>query len=273
MSDHIRRRNVASEPTQSRSSRTEQVLCWCLEYWVLLFAVLFGIVNLLPFVAPVFMHLGWIGPARFIYTIYGPFCHQMAQRSFFLFGEQPMYNIAELPVMLTGNTVADMTALRSFVGNPELGWKVAWSDRMVFMYGMVLLAGMVYGLLRHRRPIRPSGIFVFALLLAPIAADGATHMISDLNGGLVEGFRYGNLWLADLTGYTLPSWFYRGDAVGSFNSWMRFLSGLSFGLGCVWFGFPYIDRSISEIVTEMTAQSIQAQKLSSLPTFDEGLRS
>jgi uncharacterized membrane protein len=237
---------------------------------VLLFAVLFGVVNLLPFLAPVFMHLGWTAPARLIYTLYSPLCHQMAQRSFFLFGEQPMYNITELPVTFTENTVTDMTALRTLVGNPELGWKVAWSDRMVFMYGTVLLAGMVYGVLRYRRPIRPLGLFVFALLLAPIAIDGISHMMSDLNGGLIEGFRYGNLWLADLTGHMLPAWFYRGDALGSFNSWMRFLSGLSFGLGCVWFGFPFIDRSVSEIVAELPAQSPQRQKISSLQTFDEG---
>ena len=37
------------------------------------------------------MNAGLTGPGRAIYTIYSPMCHQMASRSFFLFGEQPAY--------------------------------------------------------------------------------------------------------------------------------------------------------------------------------------
>ena len=32
-----------------------------------------------------------------------------------------------------------------------------------------------------------------------------------------------------------------GDALGSFNSWVRLATGVLFGLGIVWFSFPYID--------------------------------
>lgn len=124
-----------------------------------------------------------------------------------------MYNIAELQVPISGSTVSDMVALRSFIGNPELGWKVAWSDRMVYMYGAVLLAAIPYGLLRHQRRLYPPGFGMVALMLIPLVVDGTSHMISDMNIGLVQGFRYSNLWLADLTGYLLPGWFYQGDAV------------------------------------------------------------
>jgi hypothetical protein len=75
--------------------------------------------------------------------------------------------------------------------------------------------------------------------------DGTSHMISDL-AGLEQGFRTSNVWLASLTGNALPASFYLGDALGSFNSMMRLVSGVLFGLGMVWFGFPYLNTAFSE---------------------------
>jgi len=241
--------------------RTLSALLWGLDHWILLVALFLGVVIILPFLAPVFMRLGWTGPAGLIYLLYSTMCHQMAQRSFFLFGAQPMYNIAELPVILTGNKLAEMEALRAFIGSPDLGWKVAWSDRMVYMYGGLWLAGIVYGLLRQRRIIRPLNVFSFVLLLLPMAIDGGTHLISDVAGGLTGGFRYENQWLAALTGNALPDWFYVGDALGSFNSWMRLISGLAFGLALVWLAYPYLDRAITETAEELRAKLARAKQL------------
>jgi uncharacterized membrane protein len=216
------------------------------DHWVLVFSILYGAAMIAPFLAPVLMHLGWYSPAKAVYTIYSFLCHQMAQRSFFMFGPQPMYNIDQLPVTLTGNEVANMQILREFIGSPGLGWKVAWSDRMVSMYGAIWVFGMVYGWFRHHRTIRPLGWIGFGALLLPMAIDGGTHWLSDIGGGMVSGFRYDNLWLANLTGNALPHWFYYGDALGSFNSWMRLITGVLFGLGFVWLAFPYMDRSFRE---------------------------
>ncbi|MAS35408.1 MAG: hypothetical protein CL610_15465 [Anaerolineaceae bacterium] len=271
MSDHIHPQPVSDALKRQRVMRIWQALLWCLDHWVLIFSVLFGIANVLPFVAPVLMRIGWTGPARWIYTLYSPMCHQMAQRSFFLFGQQPMYNLADLPLSLTGTTATDMLTLRSFLGSPVLGWKVAWSDRMVYMYGAALLAGIAFAVLRHRRLVRPLGLLPFALLLAPITIDGATHLLSDFNGGLVAGFRYHNQWLSDLTGNVLPAWFYVGDAFGSFNSWMRLISGLTFGIGGVWLAFPYIDRAIAETAAELRAKLRRAQHVRlENPSLDKG---
>jgi len=49
--------------------------------------------------------------------------------------------------------------------------------------------------------------------------------------------------LAILTNHIFPVTFYAGDPWGSFNSLMRLLTGISFGLGLVWFSFPYLDDS------------------------------
>ncbi len=203
------------------------------------------------------MRLGWPTPAGWIYAFYSTQCHQMAQRSFFLFGRQPMYNIAELPMSITGKTTADILLLRSFIGSPAFGWKVAWSDRMVYMYGSLWLMGMFYGVLRQRRRIRPLHLRIFALLLLPMALDGFTHLLSD-GSGLAQGFRYTNQWLANLTANSLGPSFYVGDAVGSFNSWMRFLSGLAFGIGTVWLAFPYLDAAATETAARLREKLTQA---------------
>jgi hypothetical protein len=75
--------------------------------------------------------------------------------------------------------------------------------------------------------------------------DGTTHMFGDL-AGIGNGFRDTNAWLAYLTGDTLPSSFYAGDALGSFNSWMRLLTGVLFGVSVVWLAFPYLDRALGD---------------------------
>ena len=202
-----------------------------------------AVFNGLPFLAPLFMKLGWVAPAQIVYLVYSGLCHQMAQRSFFLFGPKgfQMYNIADLPIQLAGlNGSARLLALRHFIGNPQMGWKVAWSDRMVYMYVTPLLLTVAYAFVRRRRAIRPLPLWAFGLLLLPMAIDGGSHVVSDL-AGVGLGFRYTNAWLAALTGGIFPRSFYVGDALGSFNSLMRLLSGVTFGLGVTWLALPNID--------------------------------
>jgi uncharacterized membrane protein len=211
------------------------------RHWLAIFVLIFGLLNILPFVAPVAMRLGWIPIGNTIYTFYSMLCHQMAQRSFFLFGSQAMYNLDKLPLHLTGNTVADMFILREFRGSPNFGWKVAWSDRMITMYGGLWLVSIAYGLLRGHYRLKPLAIKVLLLLTLPIAMDGLTHMVSDVNG-LASGFRYTNEWLANLTGHNFADSFYQGDAIGSFNSSARLISGLLFGVGIAAFCLPFFEQ-------------------------------
>lgn len=226
---------------QLRAVRTAR---WILDHWLFLFLVLFGIFNVLPFLAPVAMRLGWKPLGDLIYLLYVPLCHQMAQRSFFLFGNQLMYAPGQLPLQLTGDLSANMLALKQFTGSANLGWKVAWSDRMVYMYSATWIAALVYAVLARHRPIRRFPIWLFLLLMLPMALDGGTHLISDLNSGLFEGFRYSNAWLVQVTSGVLSPSFYTGDGMGSFNSWMRFVSGLGFGVAIVGFLFPMLDREM-----------------------------
>lgn len=237
--------------------RTVAGTLWLLEHWVSIFLVLFGLFIFLPFLAPVFMRLGWVGPAQLIYALYSTQCHQMAQRSFFLFGPQPMYNISELPIQMTTNDLSNMLALREFIGSLTMGWKVAWSDRMVYMYGSLWLAAIVFGVLHHRRSVQPLRWHIFGLMLLPMVIDGGTHWLSDTTGGLSGGFRYTNDWLANLTAHALPTWFYVGDALGSFNAWMRLISGVGFGIAVAWLTFPYMERSIQDSISKLREKLAQ----------------
>jgi uncharacterized membrane protein len=208
--------------------------------WFALFGVIAGVYVILPFLAPVFMQIGWTGAGKVIYFIYSWLCHQLPQRSFFLFGTQFTYSLAE--VQNAWQNTNNPLILRQFVGNPIMGWKVAWSDRMISMYTSIWLFGLLWWALRKR--LKPLSWWGLVLLLLPMALDGASHLISDLSG-IGPGFRDSNTWLAALTQQALPPTFYSGDAWGSFNSLIRLVTGLLFGLGIVWFCFPYLDDAFS----------------------------
>ncbi len=240
----------ASENSRVLDSRLNRFVYWLSQNWLLAFTLLLVAFVGLPWLAPLFMKMGWTGAAEFIYVMYASQCHQLPQRSFFLFGTQPMYSLSE--VQNVWGATNDPALLRQFIGNPDMGWKVAWSDRMVSMYGSLLIFGALYWPLRKR--VKPLRWTLVGLLLLPMVLDGGTHMISDLTAGIGAGFRDSNEWLAVITANLLPASFYVGDALGSFNSWMRLLSGLSFGFALTWWAFPQLHKSFSA-----TAQEIEAK--------------
>jgi len=199
------------------------------------FLFIYGLWVLLPFLAPVLMNIGWSGPGRALYFFYSFFCHQLPERSLFLFGQKTMYSLNE--IQAAWQSTLDPLILRKFVGNEIMGWKIAWSDRMISFYTSVWLFALILSPFRHKAEPLPWWGFILSLL--PITVDGGTHMLSDL-AGIGQGFRDSNQLLAALTNNALSASFYAGDALGSFNSWMRIITGLLAGLGIVWFVFPYI---------------------------------
>jgi uncharacterized membrane protein len=210
------------------------------RYWILPLSIALGIFAGLPFLAPIFMHIRMPGIAKIIYFVYSWLCHQLPERSYFLFGSKLTYSLDEL--QKAWQNTLNPAILRQFIGNSEMGWKIAWSDRMVSMYTGLWLFGLLWWPIRKRlRPLPWLGLVIFLL---PMAMDGTSHLVSDLVG-INQGFRYSNLWLATLTHQILPTNFYVGDAWGSFNSIVRLLTGILFGLGVVWFTYPYLDTVIA----------------------------
>jgi len=181
------------------------------RHWVAIFNTGWAIYLLLPIAAPILLGMGWFTPARVIYGLYSFTCHQLPDHSYFLFGPDPVPLIPELEA---GGMPSELDVLRrrQFIGNPELGYKVAICERDVAIYGAVLVAGLAYALLRRR--VRQLPLWLYLLLLIPIAVDGLTQLI-----GLRE------------------------------STWeLRTLTGALFGAASVWFAYPYVDDAMQEVL-------------------------
>jgi uncharacterized membrane protein len=236
---------VMTNQAQRRASRAQRAVLWLARHWLAVLNIAWGIFVILPWFAPVLMRAGLRGPAQGIYFAYSFVCHQLPERSYFLFGPRPTWSLSNINRVWPGN---NPLTLRQFIGNAEFGYKVAWSDRMVSLYTGVWCGSLGFALARRR--IRPISLLTYALLALPMAVDGTSHLISDL-WGIGQGFRDSNEWLAALTNHALPAWFYAGDALGSFNSWMRLLTGLLFGLGTAWLLLPYLEQSLAQVREEL----------------------
>ena len=218
----------------------ERFELWLSRHWLALFNSFVGVIVVTPYLAPLFMQLGLTGLADRIYFLYVILGHQLPQRSIFLFGPKLMYSLPEIAAYT--HSISPL-ALKEFVGNADLGWKVAYSDRLMAWYGAFWITSLVYAVIRRR--VRPLPFWGLALLALPMFVDGVTHTISDVlvNQQFGAGFRDTNLWLARLTNNALPLWFVAGDAVGSFNSIMRWISGALFGIGLAWFLLPWVENT------------------------------
>lgn len=229
----------------------DRFVFWLAQHWLGLFIVLFGIWVGVPFLAPVFMYLGATDVANVIYGFYSLVCHQLPQRSLFLFGAKPMYSLAEIHAVWP---LYDYFGLRQFIGNPQFGYKIAWSDRMISFYGGLWLGAVIFAMVRQRIKSLAPAIWLWLGIL-PVGLDGITHMINDvLSGTSGAGFRDTNAWLAFLTGNVFPQSFYVGDALGSFNSDLRWITGILFGLTTVWFIFPYIENVMRDVRNQSSNQ-------------------
>jgi len=229
---------MSSITLNSSNHSKQSIFQWIGSHWFETFLILYGLWVFLPYFAPIFMHLGWTGAGRAIYFIYSFFCHQLPERSFFWFGEKAMYSLGDIQNAWQ-NTINPLI-LRQFVGNETMGWKIAWSDRMISFYTSVWFFAVIW--YPFRRKVKPLSWWVFILLLVPIVLDGTSHMISDF-AGIGQGFRDTNAWLVALTNNTFPMTFYTGDALGSFNSLIRFITGLFAGIAITWLVFPYLYQS------------------------------
>lgn len=228
---------------------------WFSQHWLAVFIILYGTWVLAPFLAPILMQVGATEPASAIYLFYSFFCHQLPQRSLFFFGSKPMYSLEEIKAVWQ---LDGFFGLRQFIGNPEFGYKVAWSDRMISFYGSIWVGALIFALARKRiKSLSPVAWFFIGIL--PVGLDGVTHMINDVVAGTSgTGFRDTNAWLAFLTGNLLPQSFYMGDTLGSFNSDVRWITGVLFGLTTVWFIFPIVEAAMRDVRNQVDAQLKQA---------------
>jgi uncharacterized membrane protein len=169
------------------------LLRWISKHWLLVVNISVGSLIVLPVLAPILMHLGLTGIGNFIYVVFKPACHQLPERSFFLFGPQPIYTYNQLSAVLGG------AVPQRYIGSPELGYKIAVCERDVAIYGSMLLAGLLFGLYRKLKTLP---LKFFGLLILPMLIDGfgqlfgfwsSTWQSRVITGGL---FGIACIWLA-----------------------------------------------------------------------------
>ena len=214
----------------------DRVSFWISRRYLLLLNLFMLFYVGLPFLAPTLMKLGATFPAKAIYRIYSPLCHQFGFRSFYLFGEQAFYPLAEANISgvktfeeETGILHLDdpysvtRFAARSYVGDDTVGYKVALCERDVAIYLAILLFGIVFGLTGRR--IKSLHWILWILIgFGPIGLDGFSQLFSQFNWH----------WLASVVPYRESTPF------------LRVLTGALFGLATAWFAYPNVEESMNE---------------------------
>ena len=165
---------------------------WIARHWLAIFNSIVGLFVLGALLAPALMRAGYTGPASALYTLYGFTCHQLPQRSYFLFGRRLMYPIDK--ILEAWPQATSFFEQRALLGDLIFGYKVAIGNRCSAIYSSILFVGLLFGLTHQRiRPLSLKGVFALSL---PMMLDGGSHLISEVTG---LGFRETNVWLQALT--------------------------------------------------------------------------
>lgn len=229
------------------SKGIDRIVYWFTRHWLAMFNTAIAIYVGLPLLAPALMNAGATGPARLIYLVYSPMCHQMSSRSFFLFGDQYAYPreiagtdlvpieayMPQIPEFAgvsaaPAEWISFLLPARRFVGNEQMGYKTALCERDMAIYGFVLIGGLVYGLVRRRHKVKPLPIWAFILFgLGPIALDGFSQLFS----------QYG-------TALEALSFFNTIFPLRESSPFLRTLTGAMFGFSLVWLTYPHIEASM-----------------------------
>lgn len=208
-------------------SKSDQFSDWLSKHYLALFNFFIGFYVGMAFLAPMLMKIGAATPAMWIYRTYGVMCHQLAFRSFFLFGEQLVYprSAAGVEGILTygeatGLDENNIWEARKFIGNEITGYKVGLCQRDVAIYSGIFLFGLVFAL--TRRQIKSLNWAIWLLLgIVPIGLDGLSQLVSQ---------------------FQVISWIPLRESTPV----MRAITGLLFGFVTAWFGYPLVEESMRD---------------------------
>jgi len=217
-----------------RMSKSDRFSRWFSRHYMVLLNLFTFLYVFLAVLAPTFMHIGWEAPGKTIYKVYSPLCHQLAFRSFFLYGDQIYYprELAGLDEILsygeaTGFNEFNITTAREFLGNEVLGYKMALCERDIAIYGAILLFGVIFTVTGRR--IKPLPWYLWIIIgLGPIGLDGFSQLLSQ-------------------SGLAIFNWLPLRES----TPLLRTLTGGLFGLATAWFGYPYLEESVLENRHEM----------------------
>lgn len=217
-----------------KMTKSDQASRWFSNNYMFLVNGFVFLYVFLAIFAPTLMKIGLEVPGRVIYRLYSPLCHQLAYRSFFLFGEQTYYpsQLAGFEGVVTygqatGFSENDVSTARGFIGNEVMGYKMALCQRDIAIYGAIFVFGLIFSL--TGRKIKPLPWYLWIVIgLGPIGLDGFSQLLGQ-------------------TGLGIFAWIPLRESTPLF----RVVTGLLFGLASSWFGFPYLEESVLENRREM----------------------
>lgn len=212
----------------------DKVSLWLSKSYIWLMIFFLSLYVGLPFLAPYLLKTGAELPANIIYTIYKPLCHQLAFRSWFIFGEQAYYprTAAGIEGVITYEEISNQPVInireaQKFKGNDFTGYKVALCQRDIAIYASMLIFGLLFVLSGRRIKSIKWYIWVF-IAIVPIGFDGVSQL-----PGLMS---------------SLPDWL----PIRESNPTLRTITGSLFGFFTAWYLFPLIEESMLETRTIIT---------------------
>jgi len=237
-------------------SGADRFTYWLSRHYLFVINLMVLIYVGLPILAPGLMKVGLELPAAGIYKVYSGMCHQLSYRSWFLFGEQPVYPRALAGVegyltfnQATGLDEDGLLAARQFVGNEQVGYKTALCQRDVAIYGAMLIFGILFAVTGRRLKSFP--IWAWILLgVMPIALDGFSQLLSQWAAMPELSF------LQPIFGW-IP--------IRESTPFLRTLTGFLFGFTTAWFGYPLIEEAMKD------TRRLMAMKMAKIEDLPEQL--
>ena len=198
------------------------------KYYPLIIAGLLFLFISGSILAPILASSGKTKSANGLYAFYSVFCHQLAFRSFFIFGDQAFYprELAHIEELTTyeqqfNDPSLDVIKASRTIGNNESGYKIALCERDLAIYSSLGLSALIFQLLKKKTKAIP-WYWWFIIALIPIAIDG----FSQLPG-------ISNEW---------PAWLPRRES----TPFLRVLTGTLFGGVTGMYMFPLMEDSLKE---------------------------
>ena len=218
-------------------SKGDRFSMWFSKHYLFVFNIFVFLYVGLPFLAPVFLKVGVEPPAAAIYKLYSGLCHQLSYRSWFMFGEQPIYPREAAGVEgyltfheATGLDEHGLADARNFQGTEFVGYKIALCQRDLAIYGAILLFGVFFSL--TGRKIKPLPFLAWISIgILPLGFDGLSQLLSQiLAEPALEFLRpyFGFISFRESTPF------------------LRTLTGFLFGFTTAWFGYPLVEETMGD---------------------------
>jgi uncharacterized membrane protein len=169
--------NPAPGRTRSVVSALDHSIYWLSRHWCACVNAFAGLYMGLPLMAPILLALHLTAPAGWIYWLYQYFCHQLPERSFFIFGQQ-----------------------------------MAYCERDTAIYTGAFLLGLAYAVTRRRW--RALSWWGFALLALPVIVDGSLQLVTSYESTWVLRVVTGSLATLGAVWFLYPRFDVAMDRVG-----------------------------------------------------------